>query len=106
MFNRRQPPPDPDSTSARCATTIQSCRWKRRRSTTAAGTCGSAAGSRTYRDVVVSDDVEIDLDLQRGMAEIAAALERQDHARMTAQAQVFIAALQHDLIDAADFASG
>ena len=66
------------------------------------GQCG------TYRDVVVSDDVakRYDLDLQRGMAEIAAALERHDHERMTAEARVFIAALRHDLIDAGDFATG
>jgi hypothetical protein len=56
---------------------------------------------------VVSDDVakRYDLDLQRGIAEIAAALERHDHERMTAEAQVFIAALQHDIIDAGDFAA-
>jgi hypothetical protein len=47
-----------------------------------------------------------DLDLQRGIAEIAAALERHDHERMTAEARVFIAALQHDIIDAGDFATG
>ena len=63
---------------------------------------------RTYRDVVVSDDVakRYESDLQRGMVEIAAALERHDHERMTAEAEVFIAALQHDLIDAADFRGG
>jgi hypothetical protein len=60
------------------------------------GQCG------TYRDVVK----RYDLDLQRGIAEIAAALERHDHERMTAEAQVFIAALQHDIIDAGDFATG
>jgi len=66
------------------------------------GQCG------TYRDVVVSDDVakRYDLDLNRGMAEIADALRLQDHERMSAEAQVFIAALEHDLIDGADFASG
>ena len=65
------------------------------------GQCG------TYRDVVVSDEVatRYDLDLQRGMAEIAAALERQEHERMTSEVQVFIAALEHDLIDAGDFAN-
>jgi hypothetical protein len=66
------------------------------------GQCG------TYRDVVVSDEVakRYDLDLNRGMAEIEAALRAQDHERMTAEARVFIAALEHDLIDGADFASG
>ena len=65
--------------------------------------CGQCA---TYRDIVVSEDVakRYLLDLDRGMAEIAAALRREDRDRMTAEAQVFIAALEHDLIDAADFA--
>ncbi len=66
------------------------------------GQCG------TYRDVVVSDDAakRYDLELNRGMAEIAAALRLQDHERMSAEAQVFIAALEHDLIDGGDFANG
>ena len=66
------------------------------------GQCG------TYRDVVVSDDVakRYESDLQRGMVEIAAALERHDQERMTAEAEVFIAALEHDIIDAEDFGSG
>jgi hypothetical protein len=63
------------------------------------GECG------TYRDVVVSDGVakRYELDLERGMSEIAAALTRQDRDRMAAEARVFIAALEHDLIDAVDF---
>ena len=66
------------------------------------GQCG------TYRDVVVSDEAakRYDVELNRGMAEIAAALELQDHERMSAEAQAFIAALEHDLIDGGDFASG
>ena len=66
------------------------------------GRCG------TYRDVVVSDDVakRYAVDLQREMEEIAAALERHDHERMTAEAEVFIAALEYDIIDAEDFGSG
>jgi len=65
--------------------------------------CGEC---ETYRDVVISEDVakRYDLDLDRGMAEIAAALRREDRDRMTAEARAFIAALEHDLIDAADFA--
>jgi hypothetical protein len=56
----------------------------------------------------VSDDVakRYESDLQRGMVEIAAALERHDHERMTAEAEVFIAALEHDIVDAEDFGSG
>jgi hypothetical protein len=66
------------------------------------GQCG------TYRDVIVSDsDVQrYDRELSRGMAEIAAALEREERERMSAEVQVLIAALEHDLIDAGDFASG
>ena len=60
----------------------------------------------TCCDVVVGDDVAkaYDRDLQRGMAEIAASLERSDRARMTDEVQVFIAALERDLIDPGDFA--
>jgi hypothetical protein len=65
------------------------------------GQCG------TFRDVRVSDGdaKRYDADLSRGMAEIAAALEREDHERMTYEVRVFIAALEHDLIDAGDFRS-
>jgi hypothetical protein len=66
------------------------------------GECG------TYRDVVVSDAAaqRYDQDLSRGMAEIAAALQREDQRRMSTEAQAFIAALEHDLIDAGDFTTG
>ena len=40
------------------------------------------------------------------MAEIAEALERSDRARMTHDVNTLIAALERDLIDAADFARG
>jgi hypothetical protein len=40
------------------------------------------------------------------MSEIAAALRREDHDRMAAEAQVFIVALERDLIDAGDFGRG
>jgi hypothetical protein len=60
----------------------------------------------TYRDVVVNNDVAkvYERDLERGTAEIAATLERSDRARMAAEVHDFIAALERDLIDAADFA--
>jgi len=63
------------------------------------GQCG------TYRDVIVSDSdaQRYDRELSRGMAEIAAALERQERERMSSEVRVFIAALEHDLIDAGDF---
>ena len=64
------------------------------------------AQCETYRDVVVGDDVAkvFEGDLERGMAEIAATLERSNRARMVDEVDLFIAALQRDLIDAADFA--
>jgi hypothetical protein len=64
------------------------------------------AECETYRDVVVSDEVakRYEVDLQRGMSEIARALERSDRARMTHDVNTLIAALERDLIDAADFA--
>jgi hypothetical protein len=64
------------------------------------------AQCETYRDVTVGNDVAeaYDRDLQRSAAEITAALERSDRARMLAELPVLIAALERDLIDAADFA--
>jgi hypothetical protein len=64
------------------------------------------AQCETFRDVTVGDDVAAayERDLQRGMAEIAATLERSDRAQMLAELPVLIAALERDLIDAADFA--
>jgi hypothetical protein len=60
----------------------------------------------TYRSVVVANDEAkaYDRDLQRGMDQIAASLERCEHERMAAELRVFVAALERDLIDAADFA--
>ena len=64
------------------------------------------AECETYRDVVVSNDVakRYEEDLRRGMAEISAALEKSDRARMVVEVDVFVAALDRDLIDAEDFA--
>jgi len=64
------------------------------------------AECETYRDVVVNDEVakRYEADLQRGMAEIAEALERSDRARMKHDVITLITALERDLIDAADFA--
>ena len=66
------------------------------------GQCG------TYRDVIVSDDAaqRYDKELNHGMTQIAAALERAEREHMHAEVRVFIAALEHDLIDAGDFAGG
>ena len=60
----------------------------------------------TYCEVTVGNDVAAayERDLERGRAAIAASMERSDRARMAAEADVFIAALERDLIDAADFA--
>ena len=109
MFKRRQPPPGSglhqcllchdDSVVPVEAEALDHGLWDLR---LRCGQCG------TYRDIVVPDDVakQYDLDLNRGMAEIAAALRSQERVRMTAEAEVFIAALQHDLIDAGDFRDG
>ena len=61
----------------------------------------------TYCDIVVGNEVAriYELDLQRGMDEIAAAVDRTDRERMAAEVDVLIAALEHDLIDAGDFAA-
>jgi hypothetical protein len=106
VFKRRQPPPGSglhqcplchdDSVVPVIAEPLDPAQWELRLR------CGQC---ETFRDVIVSDDVakRYDLDLARGMSEIAAALRREDHDRMVAEAQVFIAALERDLIDAGDF---
>ena len=65
------------------------------------GECG------TYRDLIASNDVAraYEYDLDRGMAEIRAALDSLDRDRMTLEADAFIVALRCDLIDAEDFAA-
>jgi hypothetical protein len=57
------------------------------------------------REVVLSDDVagRFGEDVERGIEVIADALAELDAERMTRQADAFAAALQLDLIDAADF---
>ena len=64
------------------------------------------AQCETHREVIVANDVALayEQDLVRGMREIAEAADRNDRARMEAAARVFAAALERDLIDAADFA--
>ena len=59
----------------------------------------------TYRDVTAADDVAraYERDLAHGMRTIRIALEKVDRERMAGQADAFVAALQRDLIDAADF---
>ena len=65
--------------------------------------CGQC---ETYRAVVVNDDTAqaYERDLERGVAQIRAAVETLDTARMTVQVAAFIVALERDLIDAGDFA--
>ena len=60
----------------------------------------------TYREVVVGNDVakRYELDLERGMEEIASTLKRLERLGMIALLDTFVAALERDLIDAADFA--
>jgi hypothetical protein len=64
------------------------------------------AECETYREIVVGNDVakRYEADLARGMDEIASALERSDRARMEHEVDTFVAALERDLIDPADFA--
>ena len=105
-IRRRRPPPESDlhrcqiccddSVVPVAAEPLDMDGWEMR---LRCGECG------TYRDVVVSDAAaqRYDRDLRHGMAEIAAALRREDKERMSAEARVFIAALEHDLIDAGDF---
>ena len=106
MFKRRQPPPGSglhqcpvchdDSVVPVIVEPLDLGQWELRLR------CGQC---ETFRDVIVSDDVakRYDLDLARGMSEIAAALRREDRDRMAAEARVFIVALERDLIDAGDF---
>jgi hypothetical protein len=106
VFKRRQPPPGSglhqcplchdDSVVPVITEPLEEGRWDLRLR------CGQC---ETFRDVIVSDDVakRYDLDLARGMGVIAAALRREDHDRMVAETQVFIVALERDLIDAGDF---
>ena len=65
------------------------------------------AQCETYRDIVIGNGLAkaYERDLERGMALIAATLARQERERMSAEVDVFIAALERDLIDAADFAA-
>ena len=65
------------------------------------------AQCETYCEIEVTDDLAkaYERDLQRGMAVIAASLDRCERERMATEVDVFIAALERDLIDAADFAS-
>jgi hypothetical protein len=67
--------------------------------------CGEC---QTYRDVVVTNGVaqRYEEDLDRGVAEVAAASRRLDRERMAAEVEVLVVALERDLIDAADFARG
>ena len=66
--------------------------------------CGQC---ETYRAIVVSDDIAhaYERDLERGVAQIRAAVKALDAERMTVQVAAFIVALERDLIDAEDFAA-
>lgn len=59
-----------------------------------------------WRDVRATNEEAkaFDLELDRQLAQIERALVEVDRERMQAQADVFTAALAHDLIDPADFA--
>jgi hypothetical protein len=63
------------------------------------GECGA------WRDAIAPPGAARDLDraLEEGLQEISDTIERLDLERMEAQAEAFIAALNRDLLDAADF---
>jgi hypothetical protein len=63
------------------------------------GECG------TWRDAIAPRGAARDLDraLEEGLQQISDALDQLDRERMEAQAEAFIAALERDLLDAADF---
>ena len=64
--------------------------------------CGEC---RSQREVVVADDVVVrfDDDVRAATRPIARAIERADRDRLAREADAFAAALDRDLIDAADF---
>jgi len=64
--------------------------------------CGEC---RSQREVVVADDVVVrfDDDVRAATRSIARAIERADRDRLAREADAFAAALDRDLIDAADF---
>ena len=64
--------------------------------------CGEC---RWQREVVVADDIvaRFDDDVRAATRSIARALERADRERLAREADAFAAALDRDLIDAADF---
>ena len=65
------------------------------------GECGCWREVRTTNEEASAFDLLLD----RQTAPIERELERLDRRRMEAEAEAFIAALEHDLVDAADFAS-
>jgi hypothetical protein len=65
--------------------------------------CGECGAWR--RDIVTNDQADqYDLVLARQSAEIQLGLARLEREQMTVELDRFVAALDHDLIDAADFA--
>ena len=65
--------------------------------------CGEC---ETSGEIIVTDDVakRLELDIERGVAEIASTLRRLDRMHMAVLLATFVAALNRDLIDASDFA--
>ena len=65
--------------------------------------CGACAAER---EVTVADDVAKSYgeDLDAAQREIDQAVQRLDGERMAAETEIFVQALERDLIDAADFA--
>jgi len=65
--------------------------------------CGECAFTREV-EVTNSEARRFDRDLDRGLAQISAAIDRLEQARMTAAAHALIVALERDLIGPGDFA--
>jgi hypothetical protein len=59
-----------------------------------------------WSEIVVTNEqaAALDVELDRQMAEIARAVHALDAERMAAEVDTFVAALERDLVDAADFA--
>lgn len=65
--------------------------------------CGACGGSR---EVTITDDeaTQLERDLAPGLRQIATTVAGLDRERMLQEAEIFIAALERDLIGPADFA--
>jgi hypothetical protein len=111
MRRRRSavPPTAPDADLTLCRTCASDCvvptDWKQQGESSwwIRLRCGAC---RASREVVVPDAAaqHYDLELDRGMGEIALTLHQLEREKMLAYAETFATALHLDLVDAGDFA--